>query len=374
MDLPVPNPWLNGVADHHDRARYEHLVASLGPRTALHEDLEQRGVRTFAMGSTSTKGFPLAVARLAALLRSEQVDILQTHLFWPSLLGLAAGALARTPAKLVTRHHSDFTTTFERPVHRRLDRLQALWSDRVLAASAAVKRDMIRYESVPADRIVVARYGYDFTTLRPQLSQTRRAELRRQLGATDRTVVATVARLSESKGHRYLFEAMVGSIAAHPDLLLLLVGTGPLEADLRLLASELGIADHVRFLGWRSDATSIMEAADLVVHPSLHEAFCSVIIESMALERPLVATDVAAAREQIDHGETGLIVPPRDPRALRAAIEQVLADAEAASAMGRLARERVVERFNFPRMMALYERLYSEAAGCSPPADAASYP
>lgn len=358
VDLPVPNPWLNGVADHYDRSRYRHIVASLGPRTELHEELERRDVRTFAMGATSKRDFPIAVVRLRKLLRNQQVDILQTHLFWPSLLGLSAGALARTPTKLVTRHHSDFTTTFNRPIHRRIDRVQALWADQVLAASAAVKRDMIQYESVPSDRIVVTRYGYDFDALRPHLTSDERAKLRRELGVADRTMVATIARLSPSKGHRYLFEAMVDSIKSHPDLMLLLVGSGPLESDLKRLAADLGIADHVRFLGWRSDAHSIIEAADLVVHPSLHEAFCSVIIESMALERPLVTTSVAAAPEQVDHAETGLLVPPRDAQGLCSAIHELLSDRDSASRMGSVARERVIARFNFPRMMALYEQVY----------------
>jgi glycosyltransferase involved in cell wall biosynthesis len=83
-----------------------------------------------------------------------------------------------------------------------------------------------------------------------------------------------------------------------------------------------------------------------------------VIIEAMALERPLIATDVAAAREQIDHGETGLIIPARDPQAIVAAIRDLRKDPVRAAQMGREARRRVVERFNFPRMMREYESFY----------------
>ncbi|MGI8792790.1 MAG: glycosyltransferase [Acidimicrobiales bacterium] len=362
IDLPGPVPFLNGIAAHYDRSRFEHVVATLGPRNELHRELERRGVSSFAMAATSRTQFPLAVGRLARLLRSEQIDILQTHLFWPSLLGLCAGSLARTPVKLVTRHHSDFTTTFNHPIHRRLDQLQAHWADHVLAASEAVKRDMMRFESVPDNRITVARYGYDFEDLRPELSPDDRVRLRRELGAEGRTLIVTTARLSPEKGHRFLFDALSALIGPHPDLLLVLVGIGPLDGELRALASTLGISEHVRFLGWRNDAHRIIEAADLVVHPSFHEAFCSVIIESMAMERPLVAANVAAAPEQIDNTGTGLLVPPRDSEALRVGIEWVLQNREASAAMGRLARERVVERFSFPRMMALYEAVYEQFA------------
>lgn len=365
VDLPVENPWLNGVAEHYDRSRYRHAVVTLGPWSELHEALETRRMRTFALRTKGKSGYPEATLRLRRLLRQERIDVVQTHLFYPSLLGLVAAAGARTPVKLVTRHHSDFTTTFHHPIHRRLDRLQAMWADRVLAASDAVKRDMIRYERVPADKITVARYGYDFDRLRPHLRCDERERLRAELGGTDRVIVATIARLSPSKGHQYLFRAAARLIPRHPELIFVLAGTGPLRNHLEALAQQAGIADQVRFLGWRSDAWSIIEASDLVVHPTLHEAFCSVIVESMALERPLIATDIAAAREQIDDGETGVIVPPRDALAIEEAVERVLLQPARFQVMGVEARRRVVDRFNFPRMMAHYERIYEDVLGCA---------
>jgi glycosyltransferase involved in cell wall biosynthesis len=360
VDLPVENPWLNGIADHYDRDRYRHTVVTLGPESELHHALRTRGLSARALGVTRKRGYPVAVLRLRSLLRRERIDVVQTHLFYPSIIGLIAAAAAGTPVKLVTRHHSDFTTTFHHPVHRQLDRLQAHWADRVLAASDAVKLDMIRYEKVPPDKITVTRYGYDFNRLQPCLSSERRVLLRAQLGGHQRVIVATVARLSPSKGHRYLLQAARGLVARHPELIFVWVGTGPLRSELQALVDGAGLTDHVRILGWRDDAWSIIEASDLVVHPTLHEAFCSVIIESMALERPVVATDVAAAREQIDDNQTGLIVPSRNPEAIEAAVEQVLAHPEQSRRMGVDARASVVARFNFPKMMDLYESIYDD--------------
>jgi glycosyltransferase involved in cell wall biosynthesis len=360
VDLAGPNAWLNGVAVHHDRTRYQHLVASVGPRCGLHDALEERGVRSFALDAPSYRQTATAVWRLVRLLQCERVDIIHTHLFHPSTVGLLAAAAVGTSLRIVTRHHSDFTTIFRRPVHRCIDRWQALRADHVVAASQAVKRAMVRLEGVPASRIVVTPYGYDFTALRPCLTLEARRDLRSQLGGDDRLLIATVARLSMEKGHEYLFRAIPAIIARHPQATFLLLGTGPLREQLEGMAHSLGIARHIRFLGWRDDALNVMEAADLVVHPTLHEAFCSVIIESMALERPLVATDVAAAPEQIDHGETGLLVPPRNPDAIARHVLQLLEDPKHASQLGQEARRRVTERFNFPRMMSEYERCYRE--------------
>jgi len=367
VDLPVENPWLNGVAAHHDRSRFRHIVASLGPRSDLHTGLERLGVRAVALGSGSRRAYPRTVARLAGLVRREDVDIVQTHLFDPSVVGLIAGRLGRARAVLVTRHHSDFTTLFHKPVHRWLDRQQAMRSDLVLAASEAVRRSMVDLEHVPRERIVVHRYGYEFDQLRPQLSSQARAAMRRDLGVDDEgPLLAVVARLSTSKGHRYLFEALPEIRTQWPGLRVVLSGTGPLRDEMGALVASFGLADCVSFLGWRSDAPRIMEAADLVVHPTLHEAFCSVIIEAMALERPLVATDVAAAPEQVDTGETGILVPARDPAALAAAIRTMLLDPARAAEIGVEARRRVVERFSFPRMMKLYEDTYDDVLAHHP--------
>lgn len=360
VDLPVENPWLNGVAVHHDRSRFRHVVVSLGPRSGLHDALEKRDVEAHALGATGKRDYPLALYKLSRFFQRQRPEIVQSHLFYPSLFGLLAGTAARTRVKIVTRHHSDFTTTFNRPIHRRVDRLQAVWADRVLAASAAVKRDMINLEHVPESKISVARYGYDFAALRPSLSPSERLSFRAELADEGATIIATVARLSASKGHRYLFEAIPKVLASHPDCRFVLAGTGPLRDELEALTGRLGIGHAVSFLGWRSDPWRIIEASDMVVHPTLHEAFCSAIIESMALERPLVATDIAAAREQIEDGISGVVVPARDPVAISCAVLALLEDPDRAQAMGAAARRRVTEEFNFPKMMALYEDIYEE--------------
>ena len=101
----------------------------------------------------------------------------------------------------------------------------------------------------------------------------------------------------------------------------------------------------------------------VIVHASLHEAFCSVIIESMALGRPLVATDIAAAPEQVDDGESGLLVPARDGVTLAAAVVKLLEQPQWAAELGEEAQRRVRDRFNFPRMMQLYESIYDELLG-----------
>lgn len=360
IDLSAPNPWLNGIATHHDRTRFRHVFVSFGPKGELHRQLEERGVQTFSLGATSRRRYPAAIVRLARLLRRERVDIVQTHLFEPSLVGLAAARVAGTPVRIVTRHHADVTTVSRRPVHRWLDGRMAMGAHRVMAVSSAVVRAMVDHEGVPAEHITVAAYGYEFDELKPVLSADERRSLREELGGDRRTYLLTVARLDPFKGHADLLQAAPAIVAARPDVVFVFAGEGPQHDSLLEEARRLGVADHVTFLGWRADALRLMEAADIVVHPSLSEAFCNVLIEALALERPLVATDVGGARDQVDDGETGVLVAAGDPAALRDAILDLLARPDEAAAMGREARRRTVERFAIERQMARYEALYDE--------------
>jgi glycosyltransferase involved in cell wall biosynthesis len=230
----------------------------------------------------------------------------------------------------------------------------------VLTVSAGAKEAIVRYEGVPPEHISVAHYGYDFDELRPNLSAAARASLRDAIAGDDRLLLLTVGRLAWEKGHTYLLQAAPTIIAAHPEVRFVFAGDGPWREVLEEEAHRRGVADHVVFLGFRADIGAVMEAADVVVHPTLTEAFSSVIIEALALERPLVVTDVGGAREQVDSGETGILVPPRDPQALARAVTELLGDPDRARSMGVEARRRVVARFSLTKQVALHETTYEE--------------
>lgn len=358
VDLFAPNPWLNGVADHYDRSRFRHLVASLGPRTKMHEALEERGVTTFSLEAPTRKQLPRAIRRLAKLLRREQVDIVQTHTFYPTTAGLMAAKFARTPLTILTRHHADFTTLFNKPIHRRIDRWHAMTADRVWSPSDFIKQCMMRYEGVPEEKITILAHGFDFELMKPRLSADERRALREEVGGDDKFLIGTLARLNVEKMHEYLFQAIPGVVEKEPRARFLLLGIGPRREELEAMVAKLGIGDYVKFLGWRSDAWNLIEAMDLVAHPSSREPFGILFVESMALERAVVTTSDSASVEILDDGETGVIVAPRDSEALKCGILEMIANPDRAREMGREARRRAIDRFNFPKMMREYERCY----------------
>ncbi len=358
VDLPGPNHWLNGIADHYDRARFRHLVVSLGVRNKMHEALEERGVGTFALDAPPRTGVPKAIWKLTQLLRRERVDIVQTHTFYPTKVGLLAARMARTPLTILTRHHADFTTLFNKPLYLKLDRWHAMMADHVWSPSEFIKGCLLRHERIPEERITILPHGFDFELMKPRLGAHERRALREEVGGDDKFLIGTVARLNVEKGHEYLFRAVPSIVERHPEARFVIIGDGPRRQELEAMVASLGIGEYVKFLGWRWDAWNLIESMDLIAHPSLHEPFGIVFVESMALERAVVTTGESAAPEIIDDGETGVIVPPRDPEALSRAVLDVMGDAGRAHRMGREARRRAIDRFNFGKMMKEYEHCY----------------
>jgi glycosyltransferase involved in cell wall biosynthesis len=169
-------------------------------------------------------------------------------------------------------------------------------------------------------------------------------------------IVGNVARLSEQKGHRDLIAAAPHVLERHPDVGFMVVGDGELRAELEELAKPLG--DRFQFLGARDDVPGLLPSFNVFAFPSRFEGLCLAVIEAQAAGVPVVATPVGGIRETVIDGETGWLVPPRDPDALAERISWVLDNPSEASRVAVEARRRVLERFSVERMVAETLALY----------------
>ncbi len=295
------------------------------------------------------------IPRIAAWLKSTGAQLVHTHMIHGDLYGaLTAGRRA----VVQTRHNDD---RFRRnPAVQVLTRRLASRAKTVIAISDAVAAFVRDVEGVPAAKIVRIHYGLD-----PEAVTARAVPgaLRSELGlGSGVPLVGAVGRLTTQKGYGWLLEAMAQLPEAH----LALAGDGELRPALQAQCVALGLANRVHFLGWRSDASTVLADLDVLAVPSLWEGFGLVTLEAMALGKPIVASRVSALPEIVSHGETGLLVPPSDPAALADALRTVLINPARARTMGGRGRARLEKEFTVQRMARRHAEVYREAASRVP--------
>jgi len=307
-----------------------------------------RAVPPLPLGLRGAAGVP----RLARALARARPDLFHAHLSWPlaAKYPLAAALLARVPAAVATVQL--FPEIRLGPSSRLQLRALAARLSAYVAVSHALGARLTGELGWPPAKLEVIHNGVDPARVR----RPRDPALRRELGGDGGFVVLAVARLHAQKGLGDLLRAA----AELPEARFALAGEGPERARLEAEAGRLGVGDRVRFLGRRADVPELLAAADAFVLPSLYEGSPLAVLEAMAAGLPLVATAVGGTGELVADGESGLLVPPRDPPALARALRRLLAEPETRERLGAAARRRA-EAFTAAatagRVMALYERL-----------------
>lgn len=352
IDTTLDTPYFRSIARCHDRERYPVSIGSIHPNGPLQKRMLAMGTPTFSLQTPGRPRYPVAILRLARLLREKQA-ILHAHCFDPTLIGLLAARLARVPF-VFTRHHSDHNLRLNKRWHVRVDGWCARNADRVIAVSEATRQVMQEAEGVPASRIDVVYNGME--PLAPP-AQERIEAVRSELRLSGERVCLMVARLHEEKGHRFLFEAIPTIREAVGETTFLLAGAGPHRAELEAEVSRLNLQPSVRFLGRRNDVAELYSLADVVVLPSLAESFGFALVEAMSLGKTVVAAATGGMREIVQDGETGFLVPQADAAALATATARVLGDPALARKLGSAGRERS-QQFNFDAMIRGYETVY----------------
>jgi glycosyltransferase involved in cell wall biosynthesis len=240
------------------------------------------------------------------------------------------------------------------PAHRQLLR----FFPKLIAVSEDIRQHLIARGSRP-DRIVRVLNGIDHRAFVRSLPRVQ--SVRASLGVdADDVVIGTVGRLEPQKRFDLLIEAMARLQATHPALKLLVVGDGSLRQQLAGQIERLGLKATCRLLGHRTDIIDLHHAFDLFVQSSDYEGTPNAVLEAMAMETPVVATDVGGTAELLRDQIDGLVVPPGDVDRLCQAIEAVLGDSAAAASRVAAARRRVETDLSFDARMATVEAIYEE--------------
>jgi glycosyltransferase involved in cell wall biosynthesis len=309
-----------------------------------------------------------AFIKLYRLLRSERPLLVHTHTAKAGMVGRLAAVAARVPIRVHTFHGHVFRGYFG-PWTTRLfltmERLLARGTSCVIVLSETQKREITEeFRVCDAKRVRVVPLGLALARFAPARIAPLRPEFRREINAGDCTVITIVGRLVPIKDQTLFLQTARDLLTAGRRCLFVIVGGGSEEARLMRLAEHLGVRDHVRFLGWRTDLERIYAGSDIVVLTSANEGTPVCLIEALAAGKPVVATDVGGVRDVLENGRLGVLVQKREPAVLASAIMSLVDDTARCHELSRNGAEAAPLRWDVNRLLkdtaSLYDELFRE--------------
>lgn len=330
-------------------------VVCLFERGALAHELDALGIPVAACGKR--QGLDLrALARARRMIRAHDTEVLHTHNAVAHYQAMLASCGLGVERVINTRHGMGGNPRAGR--REWLYRRALARTGTVVAVCEAARRDAIARGVLPLAKTQVVPNGIEVASFRPA-SAAMRARLLQMLSLPAATrVIGSVGRLNWAKDQVGLIHAFREVHAQQPETALVLVGNGELRAGLVQCALAQGVAAHVHFLGDRNDVPELLQGFDLFALSSLSEGYSMALLEACAVALPIVATDVGGNGEIVRDGDTGLLVPPRDPSALARALLCLLQEPTRALALGQAARAWVEQHGSLEAMAMRYARLY----------------
>jgi len=353
-----------------DKSRYEvSLIAGPveDPSQDRRKQIEESGVSYIQVPQLRRNinfffDFP-ALLKIRRLLKRDKPDIVHTHTSKAGLLGRLAARLAGIPSIIHTPHGHVFFGYFgalKTKMFVLLEKLASRITDKIIALTPREKADYLRYKVAEEDKLVVIPSGIELHKCQYPPKEER-SKLRRELGIPDRSaVVGTAGRLVPVKGPGFLLQAVGQVISEHPDTYLVFAGDGPLRKNLAKDAVDRGLAKKIIFTGWRDDMARVLSVFDVFCLPSLNEGMGRVLVEAMALGKPVVASDAGGIPDLIIPGKNGILVPPQDPEELARQIRFLIENREEREKLGRAGKE-MASAYSDEVMVKKIAELYEKA-------------
>ena len=343
-----------------DRDRFRTCLAA-HPGGRLEVLARTHEIPFFPLDMSSKFNFK-TISKLISVIRQERIHIVHSMGSRSDFFARIAGRRSRVPAIVSTMAmlvEGYDVGSVRRFIYRVVDGFTGKWTDQFIAVSKSLERSLVQHYGLTEDKVRTIYNGVDLSCYshekKPDLA------LKSKLGFEVNTrVVGIIGRFVYQKGHSTFLEAASIIAKSWPDVRFLLVGDGPLKPDIVKRSEDLKLSGQTVMTGERNDIPELLSIMDIVIQPSIVEGLPRVIIEAMAMAKPIVASDIDGIREEIDHEKTGILVPSKNPNALAEAIMMLLKDESKARDLGRAARKTADQRFNLNRQLALYEEMYLE--------------
>lgn len=336
----------------------------LSPAAALDEfagALEEAGVPVDRVAEVERRFDWQGMLGTWSKLRKLKPDLLHIHHVWPaadrylSAIARAAGV----PHVVITEH---IVGEAHSAGQKALKRAELARADAVTAVTGAIVDSLVRDYGIERSLVRVVPNGADLpdpSSEEPEAGRWRAKYLVTAL----KPLWVVIGRLEEQKGHDVLFDALASLTKQGMDFTLIVAGEGSRRGWLEQQAVSRGLSPRVQFVGQLHDVGGLLAAADGVLIPSRWEGLPLVLLEAMARGRPIVASAVGGVADALEDGVSGTLVPPGDAGALAEAIEKLHKHADRAWRMGRVAAQRVRERYTWPAVVDEFEAVYDEVLG-----------
>ncbi|MDD5085646.1 MAG: glycosyltransferase [Candidatus Omnitrophica bacterium] len=330
----------------------EAFVITLFEGGELEDDLRKKGIYVECLRLKKTNVLS-AIVKLAYFIKKNNINAIHTFRIVSDILGAFIGRACGVNKIICTKGSLSF---WKNGFYKFLDRAAVRLATKVIAVSEAVRRDIVDNYKVADEKLVVVYNGVNLNKFEVKADSPR---LLKDLGIDPESKrIGCIANLNPRKGHKYLLDAFPLVLKDVPDSVLILVGDGELREELEGQAGRLNIKDRVVFLGKRKKAFNLMGIFNCLVLPSITEGLAITLLEAMASGVPIIGTAVGGIPEVIINGETGLLVPPKDKKALAEAIVVLLRDKPLAQRLASEARARVKDIFSLEDTVKGYLRTY----------------
>ncbi len=335
-----------------------HIHVATNPDGTFSEKLHELGIQVHPF-DLSNKLDLSAAGQLRSIIRKHQIDIVHCQ-------GARADFFSRMAVKNLEEVR--LINTIAMPVegfdvnpwlkwiYQLADRCSERFVDRFIVVSDRLRKTLTHKHHIPAEKVTLIYNGIELKEYDPNRAQELSAGIREEFGIDKETfLVAAVGRLVWQKGFEYLVDA--ARKLTSDDIKVLIVGDGPQKNQLQQLVSQYGLENRVIFTGLRQDVHAVLACADVIAIPSLLEGFPMITLEAMAMGKPIVASCINGINEQIVDGQDGILVPPKNPKALKEAVEELKHNPDLCKKLAFSARKKA-KQFSLERMLEETERVY----------------
>lgn len=364
---------------HMNDPRLKHHVCVLGRVDAAYaKEYAKLGIEPIPLDHKGWHSGLRTFRRLLSLLKEEDIDVVHAHFPLDGAYVALASSLLRIPfifslhsdrISAVKRGHLEVPNWKQTLRARVADRLIFTSADCIVAVSRTTGRGSIKWRGAPPEKVKTIYNGIDVHEFTPSTPCDERSlSLRSDLQIPeDAPVLLNVGRLTPQKGQALLISVMRHLQERVPNAVLLIAGDGELRSALESRVEQCRMQEKIRLLGLRHDVSDLMRLADAFVFPSLSEGFGITLLEAMAAEVPVVASDIPPLAEIISNGVNGILASVGNARAFVDKVARILQDPDFASVLGEAARAEVQARFDIRHTAHQTEMLYRQLAGTHHP-------